>query len=194
MVAIIWDTFRGPKSIQDLPFEGPSLISEKMDDRLHSLKGSRATLKSIGIYTLAAKRKQFHPQQPYKHQGFTPLCQIHWGKRAEVIGDTLHCLCLQHQWAHPIQLPHPNRHFYGLVRDSVPVTIAPSVPHCLFTNCLSQFLSAWAHIRLVGLKPGGTGICHPVQFYLVPLLVPLQWPLISLPFFRMPTLFFRQEP
>lgn len=35
------------QTIQDLPFEGTSLFSEQTDSKLHSLKGSRATLKSI---------------------------------------------------------------------------------------------------------------------------------------------------
>lgn len=37
------------QTIQVLPFEGPSLFSEKTDDRLHSSQDSRATMKSLGM-------------------------------------------------------------------------------------------------------------------------------------------------
>ncbi|XP_065439548.1 uncharacterized protein LOC101949407 isoform X1 [Chrysemys picta bellii] len=37
--------------IQDLPFEGPTLFSEKTDKRLHSLKDSWTTLRSLGLHT-----------------------------------------------------------------------------------------------------------------------------------------------
>ncbi|EMP40973.1 hypothetical protein UY3_01790 [Chelonia mydas] len=50
--------------IQDLPFEGVTLFSEKTDKRLHSLKDSRATLKSLGLHTPATQWKHFRPQPP----------------------------------------------------------------------------------------------------------------------------------
>lgn len=40
-------------TIQDLPFEGSGLFSEQTDSKLHSLKDSRVTLKSLGIHTPA---------------------------------------------------------------------------------------------------------------------------------------------
>ncbi|EMP28993.1 Prolyl endopeptidase [Chelonia mydas] len=52
------------QSIQDLPFEGSLLFLEQKDMRLHSLKDSRSTLRSLGRYTLSASRKHFRPQQP----------------------------------------------------------------------------------------------------------------------------------
>ncbi|EMP23977.1 PARP1-binding protein [Chelonia mydas] len=48
--------------IQGLTFEGVTLFSEKTDKRLHSLKDSRATLKSLGLHTLGMQRRHFRLQ------------------------------------------------------------------------------------------------------------------------------------
>lgn len=50
------------KRIQDLPFEGSRLFLEKTDSKLHSLKGSQATLKSLGLHAPAPQRNHFKPQ------------------------------------------------------------------------------------------------------------------------------------
>ncbi|XP_067420874.1 dynein axonemal heavy chain 14 [Emydura macquarii macquarii] len=39
------------RTIQDLPFDGAGLFADSTDDKLHALKDSRATLRSLGIYT-----------------------------------------------------------------------------------------------------------------------------------------------
>lgn len=52
------------QSSEDLPFEGTSLFSEQTDSKLHSLKDSRAILKSLGLYTLAPLRKRDDNPQP----------------------------------------------------------------------------------------------------------------------------------
>nr|XP_014428926.1 uncharacterized protein LOC106731994 [Pelodiscus sinensis] len=55
-------------TIQDLPFEGPALFSEQTDSKLHSLKDSRTTLKSLGIHTPAPQRRSFQAR-PYPRRG-----------------------------------------------------------------------------------------------------------------------------
>nr|XP_025033987.1 LOW QUALITY PROTEIN: zinc finger protein 335 [Pelodiscus sinensis] len=49
-------------TIQDLPFEGKTSFSERTDSRLHTLKDTRFTLKSLGIHTPAPQRRQL----PYR--------------------------------------------------------------------------------------------------------------------------------
>ncbi|XP_065446569.1 serine/arginine repetitive matrix protein 2-like isoform X1 [Chrysemys picta bellii] len=53
-------------TLQDLPFEGSGLFSDQTDARLHSLKDSRATLKSLGMHTPVMQRKPFKPQPPQR--------------------------------------------------------------------------------------------------------------------------------
>ncbi|EMP30025.1 hypothetical protein UY3_12861 [Chelonia mydas] len=52
------------QTLQDLPFDGACLFSEKTNSRLQSLKDSRAITKSLGMHTPATQRKPFKPQQP----------------------------------------------------------------------------------------------------------------------------------
>lgn len=49
--------------IQDLLFEGTLFFWEQTNSRLHSLKDSKATLKSLGLYMPAGSRKQYRLQQ-----------------------------------------------------------------------------------------------------------------------------------
>ncbi|XP_067416881.1 serine/arginine repetitive matrix protein 1-like isoform X1 [Emydura macquarii macquarii] len=58
------------QSIQDLPFDGSGLFSGQTDAKLHSLKDSRATLRSLGLYTPQASRQQ---SQPHMQQQPRPL-------------------------------------------------------------------------------------------------------------------------
>lgn len=44
------------QALQDLPFKEGSLVLEQMDSKLHSLKDSRAILKSLGLHKPAAGR------------------------------------------------------------------------------------------------------------------------------------------
>nr|XP_042697612.1 uncharacterized protein LOC122172305 [Chrysemys picta bellii] len=53
-------------TLQDLLFEGSGLFSDQTDARLHSLKDSRATLKSLGMHTPVTQRKPFKPQPPQR--------------------------------------------------------------------------------------------------------------------------------
>ncbi|XP_030422977.1 uncharacterized protein LOC115653627 [Gopherus evgoodei] len=55
-------------TLQDLLFEGSGLFSDQMDAKLYSLKDSRATLKSLGMHTLATQRELFKPQSPKQRQ------------------------------------------------------------------------------------------------------------------------------
>ncbi|EMP32667.1 hypothetical protein UY3_10192 [Chelonia mydas] len=55
-------------TLQDLPFEGSGLFSDQTDARLHSLKDSRAMLKSLGMHTPATQRKPFKPEPPPQRQ------------------------------------------------------------------------------------------------------------------------------
>ncbi|EMP34166.1 hypothetical protein UY3_08671 [Chelonia mydas] len=55
-------------TLQDLTFEGSGLFFKQTDSRLHGLKDSRATLKSLGMHTLATQRKPFTPQPPLQRQ------------------------------------------------------------------------------------------------------------------------------
>lgn len=50
-------------TINNLPFDETSLFREKMDETLHSLKDSRSTLCSLGLYALALLHR--HQKQPF---------------------------------------------------------------------------------------------------------------------------------
>ncbi|XP_074833363.1 complement receptor type 1-like [Carettochelys insculpta] len=56
------------QSIQDLPFEGPCLFSEKTDKRLHGMKDSRSTLRSLGLYAPATQTRQFNPRPQFRQE------------------------------------------------------------------------------------------------------------------------------
>lgn len=45
-------------TVKDLPFEGPKLFSAKIDESLHTLRDSMATLKLLGICIPANKKKK----------------------------------------------------------------------------------------------------------------------------------------
>lgn len=51
------------QTLQDLPFKGVLLL-EHMNVKLHGLKDSRVTLKSLGLYTPMTLRKYYRPQEP----------------------------------------------------------------------------------------------------------------------------------
>lgn len=48
-----------------LPFKGLELFSSRADEALYSIKDLRATLRSLGIYTLSSYKKcyKYQPQQ-----------------------------------------------------------------------------------------------------------------------------------
>lgn len=54
-------------TIKDLPFGGFSFFHEKIDKAMRSLNDSTATLRFLGIGTLAIRRMNFRPQ-PHKQQ------------------------------------------------------------------------------------------------------------------------------
>lgn len=54
--------------VEDLPFEGVKLCGEKTDASFHSLKDSRASLGSLGIYT-PGQRRQVSPR--YQHRPYS---------------------------------------------------------------------------------------------------------------------------
>ncbi|XP_067409619.1 RB1-inducible coiled-coil protein 1 [Emydura macquarii macquarii] len=61
------------QAIQDLPFTGSGLFSDRTDEKLHALKDSRATLKSLGLYVPQAARRQGRPRPPrQQHQQAPP--------------------------------------------------------------------------------------------------------------------------
>ncbi|EMP27761.1 hypothetical protein UY3_15153 [Chelonia mydas] len=64
---------------QDLPYEGETLFSEKTDKPLHSLKDSRATLRSLGFHAPATRRRHFRPQPPQRFQ--QKNCQDNFRRR-----------------------------------------------------------------------------------------------------------------
>lgn len=62
-----------PREVQntteELPFDELHLFNQKMEgESVHSLKDSRVTLRSLNIYTLAPKRKFYHPVQSLCHR------------------------------------------------------------------------------------------------------------------------------
>ncbi|EMP42533.1 hypothetical protein UY3_00202 [Chelonia mydas] len=54
------------QSIQDLPFDGQALFAEKTDNKLHELKDSRTTLKTLGPYTPGQQRNRPKLQPPHR--------------------------------------------------------------------------------------------------------------------------------
>ncbi|KAH1177568.1 hypothetical protein KIL84_011270 [Mauremys mutica] len=59
------------QSMQDLPFGGRTLSAEKTDSKLHDLKDTCTTLKTLCLYVPAPARKWFKLQQP-QDQGSQP--------------------------------------------------------------------------------------------------------------------------
>nr|XP_025035153.1 uncharacterized protein LOC112544000 [Pelodiscus sinensis] len=66
-------------TIQDLPFEGNTLFSEHTDSRLHTLKDTRSTLKSLGIHTPAPQRRQLLYRQQGRAQSQVPRWRFRGG-------------------------------------------------------------------------------------------------------------------
>ncbi|XP_065416981.1 serine/arginine repetitive matrix protein 2-like [Chrysemys picta bellii] len=50
------------QTLQDLPFEGHGLFSDKTDSRLQSLKDSRTIMRSLGMHVVGPQRRPFRPQ------------------------------------------------------------------------------------------------------------------------------------
>ncbi|XP_065448406.1 uncharacterized protein LOC135983038 [Chrysemys picta bellii] len=50
------------QTLQDLPFEGHGLFSDKTDSRLQSLKDSRTIMRSLGMHVPGPQRRPFRPQ------------------------------------------------------------------------------------------------------------------------------------
>lgn len=61
-------------TVEDFPFEDAKLFMTKTDESLHSLKDTRATLKSLGIYTPANKKKE---GRYYNQRVRSPPCTQH---------------------------------------------------------------------------------------------------------------------
>lgn len=53
-------------TVEDLPFKGSKLFADKTDESVHTLKCSRVTLQSLGIYTPKIKRRQERYQAPQR--------------------------------------------------------------------------------------------------------------------------------
>lgn len=73
------------QTIQDRLFKGPSLFSDKTDDRLHSLKDSRETMKYFGIYILVTKKETLPYSRAIQTPGFSSLAS----RSTEVKGKEL---------------------------------------------------------------------------------------------------------
>ncbi|EMP35430.1 hypothetical protein UY3_07393 [Chelonia mydas] len=58
-------------TVEDLPFDREKLFSTKTDKVLHSVKDSRTTLQTLGIYTPPNRRRRY---QPY-HQNRDTMVQ-----------------------------------------------------------------------------------------------------------------------
>ncbi|EMP37492.1 hypothetical protein UY3_05305 [Chelonia mydas] len=132
------------QTLQDLPFKGSGLFLDQTDSKLHSLKDSRATMKSLGMHTLATQLNHFKPQpqqqrqyQPHPRQDF----YRHRGKNnrrkpsnlpsGQGKGPT------KHHWA-------PNKVFEGMPEEGIPAVMADPSP--CFMNRLSHFYCAWSQI------------------------------------------------
>ncbi|XP_029767913.1 probable E3 ubiquitin-protein ligase MID2 [Terrapene carolina triunguis] len=68
MKRVLWFLLSGlsskaQNSLQDLPFDGKALFSEQTDVKLHGLKDSCTTLKTLGLYVPAPARTKFKLQQ-----------------------------------------------------------------------------------------------------------------------------------
>lgn len=61
------------QTVQDFPFKRPLLFSEETDAKLHRLKDSKMTLKSLGLYTPVVSRKHYRPQQTGRY-----FAQLFW--------------------------------------------------------------------------------------------------------------------
>lgn len=120
-----------PKKVQatmeDLPFKGTKLFAEKTDTSLHTLKDSRATLRSLGIYTPHRRENRVlsphinHAQHSIKLNAF----MSHKGKRPDS-QSTNH-------WAH--SLPFPNHPLQNINFDRLVGALTDhSLQHHLMLN------------------------------------------------------------
>lgn len=133
------------QTTQDLPFKGSSLFSKKTYDRLHGLKDSKVTLKSLGLYVPTSSRKQNKLQKMSRY--FPQIArQDQWRRRSR--GRRRRSPNLPHQ-ALRSQLRgmpgHQSTRFHKTleVDITIPSALDPAGP--LFSSCLSYFLDAWTH-------------------------------------------------
>lgn len=131
--------------MQELPFEGSLLFSEQTDARLHGLKDSMATLKSLGLHNLSQPRRQYRPQQL---SAITPRSLAI--TRGEGVGDSvedhLHPPPSQDllNWAHTAQATR-DTHFDKILEDDIQPPQSQD-PFPIFSDCLTHFLKAWKRV------------------------------------------------
>ncbi|EMP37670.1 Semaphorin-5A [Chelonia mydas] len=131
-------------TLQDVPFEASGLFKEQTQSRLHDLKDSGATLKSLGMHTLAT---QTTPSGFSLHSGdsITPIpdrSRITGG--AEITGIDSRITHLTK--ARINSSLETITGFEGVLEDSVPTQYPDPAPW--FLNRLSHFYRAWSRITL----------------------------------------------
>lgn len=65
-------------TVEGLPFEGPKRFTAKTNESLHTLKDSRVTLQSLGIYTPTQRKKQ---GKYYSMQWTRPVSYVQPGRQ-----------------------------------------------------------------------------------------------------------------
>ncbi|EMP25827.1 hypothetical protein UY3_17133 [Chelonia mydas] len=77
------------QTLQDLPFDGQGLFAQQTNSRLHSLKDSWNTIKSLGMHAPATQRKPFKPQAT-QQRSFPPRPRQDFSRRKSRYNDASH--------------------------------------------------------------------------------------------------------
>lgn len=151
---------------QDLSFEGASLFSEHTDVKVHGLKDSRATLKSLGLYTPAPFKEALQTSKAIWYSALAG-CQDLQRERSRGFRHrpppTFTSISMP---APPVIQGVLSRHFDGMLEDFLPV---PVMPDSFTFICKSPFPLSQC---VVPYHPGPLGVEHcetvmhlPVYFY-----------------------------
>lgn len=149
-------------TVEDLTFKGLNLFACKTDESLHSLKDSRATLRSLGIYIPSTKHKQ---GRYYTSQ--RPRLRTHRTRDSMILKDV--------GKDHPNEdqilrsPPHhsnwpPNTKFKGLVKGLIANSMfhQPSVYRLSGTILL---ILAYYHCRQMCIRDHQDQLLHPVPLH-----------------------------
>ncbi|XP_065406172.1 uncharacterized protein LOC122174245 [Chrysemys picta bellii] len=130
------------QTLQDLPFEGQGLFSEKTDSRLQSLKDSRTIMRSLGMHVAGPQRRPFRPQRFYPPDLVRDRTRP--GGEGEVVDEGEPALNPVRTKGHQGHPQGPGRTFEGAVEDGAPVI--PQDPAPSFRDRLSHFHRVWSLI------------------------------------------------
>ncbi|KAM7173925.1 uncharacterized protein RBU57_004199 [Macrochelys suwanniensis] len=127
-------------TIQDLPFNGQGLFSEKTDSKLQTLKDGRTIIRTLGMHTPATQRRPSR-SAPTPRPG---LDRTSCEDAAGVVGGGSRVIRLARTRAPLNHQRGPSKTFEVTPKDGAPVSTQDPSP--LFRDRLSHFFRAWSKI------------------------------------------------